>query len=45
MKFLPKDFTQYLLSPEVGFASVELMGVPDHCKKGFKRPIQIFFKH
>ncbi|XP_023300447.2 probable RNA methyltransferase CG1239 [Lucilia cuprina] len=44
MKFLPKDFSEYLLSTEVGFSSVELMGVPDHCKKGFKRPIQIFFK-
>ena len=44
MKFLPKHFTEYLLSPAVGFCKMELMGVPDHCKKGFKRPIQIFFK-
>ncbi|KAM7363891.1 U6 snRNA methylphosphate capping enzyme Amus [Cochliomyia hominivorax] len=45
MKFLPQDFTQYLLSSEVGFVKMELMGVPDHCEKGFKRPIQIFFKN
>ncbi|XP_065355236.1 probable RNA methyltransferase CG1239 [Calliphora vicina] len=44
MKFLPKNFTEYLLSTEVGFSNMELMGVPDHCAKGFKRPIQIFFK-
>ncbi|TMW53835.1 hypothetical protein DOY81_001120 [Sarcophaga bullata] len=44
MKFLPKHFTQYLLSSAVGFSKMELMGVPDHCKKGFKRPVQIFLK-
>ncbi|XP_068152389.1 probable RNA methyltransferase CG1239 [Drosophila tropicalis] len=40
----PNKFTEYLLSPEVGFATMELMGVPDHCESGFKRPIQIFTK-
>ncbi|EDV91139.1 probable RNA methyltransferase CG1239 [Drosophila grimshawi] len=44
IKFQPDHFTAYLLSPEVGFASMELMGVPEHCKAGFKRPIQIFSK-
>lgn len=42
--FKPEEFTDYLLSPEVGFGSMELMGQPDHCKAGFKRPIQIFSK-
>ncbi|ALC45498.1 CG1239 [Drosophila busckii] len=45
INFKPEDFTNYLLSPEVGFASMELMGVPEHCKAGFKRPIQIFSKN
>ncbi|XP_067647685.1 probable RNA methyltransferase CG1239 [Eurosta solidaginis] len=44
MQFLPKHFTDYLLSKEVGFANVELMGVPKHCAEGFKRAIQIFHK-
>ncbi|XP_061396977.1 probable RNA methyltransferase CG1239 [Musca vetustissima] len=44
MKFFPNNFEEYLLSSEVGFTKVQLMGVPDHCKKGFKRPIQIFYK-
>lgn len=44
MKFLPNDFEEFLLSSEVGFKKMELMGVPDHCEKGFKRPIQIFYK-
>uniref|UniRef100_B3P2J0 RNA methyltransferase n=2 Tax=Drosophila erecta TaxID=7220 RepID=B3P2J0_DROER len=42
IKFRPEHFTEYLLSPEVGFAEMELMGVPEHCEVGFKRPIQIF---
>ncbi|KAH8414183.1 hypothetical protein KR222_011652 [Zaprionus bogoriensis] len=42
--FKPDDFTAYLLGPEVGFATMELMGLPEHCKAGFKRPIQIFSK-
>uniref|UniRef100_A0A1I8NP20 RNA methyltransferase n=1 Tax=Stomoxys calcitrans TaxID=35570 RepID=A0A1I8NP20_STOCA len=44
MEFFPKHFEDFLLSPEIGFTKVDLMGVPDHCKKGFKRPIQIFYK-
>ncbi|XP_001359046.2 probable RNA methyltransferase CG1239 isoform X1 [Drosophila pseudoobscura] len=44
IKFRPDQFPEYLLSPEVGFASMELMGIPEHCKTGFKRPIQIFKK-
>ncbi|XP_034131289.1 probable RNA methyltransferase CG1239 isoform X2 [Drosophila guanche] len=42
--FRPEQFPEYLLSPEVGFASMELMGIPEHCRTGFKRPIQIFTK-
>ncbi|KAH8268106.1 hypothetical protein KR026_000113, partial [Drosophila bipectinata] len=44
IKFRPEHFTEYLLGPEVGFASVDLMGIPEHCKAGFKRPIEIFTK-
>ncbi|XP_011179148.1 probable RNA methyltransferase CG1239 [Zeugodacus cucurbitae] len=44
MKFFPKDFNDYLLSADVGFESFELMGIPENCIKGFKRPIQIFHK-
>lgn len=44
MKFFPKHFTDYLLSTSVGFESFELMGIPENCIKGFKRPIQIFHK-
>ncbi|XP_037949380.1 probable RNA methyltransferase CG1239 [Teleopsis dalmanni] len=44
IKFFPKQFTDYLLSEEVGFNYMELMGVPDDCTAGFKRPIQIFTK-
>ncbi|XP_030376005.1 probable RNA methyltransferase CG1239 [Scaptodrosophila lebanonensis] len=44
IKFFPTEFTEYLLSPEVGFSKMELMGVPKHCEVGFTRPIQIFHK-
>ncbi|XP_017044300.1 probable RNA methyltransferase CG1239 [Drosophila ficusphila] len=44
IKFRPEQFTEYLLSEEVGFTAMELMGTPEHCEAGFKRPIQIFSK-
>uniref|UniRef100_A0A1B0GEA7 RNA methyltransferase n=1 Tax=Glossina morsitans morsitans TaxID=37546 RepID=A0A1B0GEA7_GLOMM len=44
IEFFPQDFHTYLLSAEVGFKNCELMGVPDHCKAGFQRPIYIFYK-
>ncbi|KAH8264204.1 hypothetical protein KR038_004503 [Drosophila bunnanda] len=44
IQFRPEQFTEYLLGPDVGFANMELMGTPDHCEAGFKRPIQIFTK-
>nr|CBE66668.1 CG1239-PA [Drosophila ananassae] len=44
IKFRPEHFTEYLLGPEVGFASMDLMGIPEHCEAGFKRPIEIFTK-
>ncbi|XP_050322748.1 probable RNA methyltransferase CG1239 [Bactrocera neohumeralis] len=44
MQFFPKHFNDFLLSADVGFESFELMGVPENCIKGFKRPIQIFHK-
>ncbi|XP_016987748.1 probable RNA methyltransferase CG1239 [Drosophila rhopaloa] len=44
IKFRPEQFTEYLLSSEVGFAKMEPMGTPEHCEAGFKRPIQVFTK-
>lgn len=41
---MPDQFTQYLLSSEVGFAKVEVIGTPQHRAKGFQRPIQVFTK-
>ncbi|XP_055847543.1 probable RNA methyltransferase CG1239 [Episyrphus balteatus] len=44
INFKPQDFTDYLLSSEVGFKSVTLLAVPDHRTEGFRRPIQLFLK-
>lgn len=44
IEFFPENFTQYLLSPEVGFAKSEVMGFSQHKSKGFRRPIQIYTK-
>lgn len=43
-KFPPADFTQYLLSQEVGFSHYYTLGVTQHLSKGFKRPIYLFVK-
>ncbi|XP_078056962.1 LOW QUALITY PROTEIN: 7SK snRNA methylphosphate capping enzyme-like [Mustelus asterias] len=42
--FKPEQFTSYLLSPEVGFSSYELVGTPQSTSKGFQRPIYLFHK-
>ncbi|XP_017771612.1 PREDICTED: 7SK snRNA methylphosphate capping enzyme-like isoform X2 [Nicrophorus vespilloides] len=44
IEFFPGSFTQYLLSPEVGFAKSEILAFPDNSSKGFQRPIQIYTK-
>lgn len=44
IEFFPDKFTEYLLSPIVGFAKSEILGFPAHQAKGFRRPIQIFTK-
>ncbi|KAK6619901.1 hypothetical protein RUM44_006301 [Polyplax serrata] len=44
IEFMPDQFTQYLLSPEVGFSKVDVIGTPQHRAKGFQRPIQVFTK-
>lgn len=44
IQFKPDQFSDYLLSQDVGFADMQLMGVPAHCQAGFKRPILIFSK-
>ncbi|XP_030043160.1 7SK snRNA methylphosphate capping enzyme [Microcaecilia unicolor] len=40
----PDQFTSYLLSPEVGFSTYELLGTPQTSSKGFQRPIYAFHK-
>ncbi|XP_064408938.1 7SK snRNA methylphosphate capping enzyme [Latimeria chalumnae] len=42
--FKPEQFTSYLVSPEVGFSSYELVGIPQNTAKGFQRPIYLFHK-
>ncbi|KAL0268384.1 UNVERIFIED_CONTAM: hypothetical protein PYX00_010347 [Menopon gallinae] len=44
IEFMPHQFTDYLLSPEVGFSKVEVIGAPVHMPKGFQRVIQVFTK-
>jgi 7SK snRNA methylphosphate capping enzyme len=43
IKFKPEHFKDFLLK-EVGYASVELLGVPTHNSKGFQRPVFLFKK-
>ncbi|XP_051900603.1 7SK snRNA methylphosphate capping enzyme-like isoform X2 [Pristis pectinata] len=43
--FKPDQFTSYLLSPEVGFSSYELVGTPQSTSKGFQRPVYLFHKN
>lgn len=40
----PEQFNEYLLSPEVGFATCELVDTPSHTSKGFQRPLYLFTK-
>nr|XP_031849760.1 probable RNA methyltransferase bin3 [Nomia melanderi] len=44
IEFQPHNFTQYLLSPEVGFSKCEVLSIPPHPSKGFQRPIHLFTK-
>ncbi|XP_030764157.1 probable RNA methyltransferase bin3 isoform X2 [Sitophilus oryzae] len=44
IEFFPDKFTEYLLSPAVGFAKSEILGYPQHKSSGFRRPIQVFTK-
>ncbi|KAH0552420.1 7SK snRNA methylphosphate capping enzyme-like [Cotesia glomerata] len=44
IEFFPQKFTQYLISPEVGFTQCEVVSIPPHPSKGFQRPIQLFKK-
>ncbi|XP_076167804.1 7SK snRNA methylphosphate capping enzyme [Ptiloglossa arizonensis] len=44
IEFRPHNFTQYLLSPEVGFSKCEVLSIPPHPSKGFQRPIHLFTK-
>ena len=36
IKFLPDQYIPYLLSSEIGFATSEVMGVPQHKAQGEK---------
>ena len=40
----PNKFTQYLLSPVIGFHKCEEVSVPAHPSKGFQRPIFLYTK-
>ncbi|XP_013414626.1 7SK snRNA methylphosphate capping enzyme isoform X2 [Lingula anatina] len=44
IQFRPDQFTEYLLSKEVGFSKCELIAVPFNKSKGFRRPLQMFTK-
>ncbi|XP_053983575.1 7SK snRNA methylphosphate capping enzyme-like isoform X1 [Hylaeus volcanicus] len=44
IEFRPHNFTQYLLSAEVGFSKCEVLSIPPHPSKGFQRPIHLFTK-
>ncbi|XP_015784263.1 7SK snRNA methylphosphate capping enzyme [Tetranychus urticae] len=44
IKFKPEHFNEYLLSKEVGFSTLELVDIPEHASKGFRRPIFLFRK-
>lgn len=44
IEFFPNNFTEYLLSPVVGFAKSEIIGCPQNSSKGFRRPIQVYTK-
>ncbi|KAG8430131.1 hypothetical protein GDO86_018416 [Hymenochirus boettgeri] len=44
ISFRPDQFKNYLLSPEVGFTSYELIATPQTQCKGFQRPIYAFYK-
>ncbi|XP_062610547.1 probable RNA methyltransferase Y17G7B.18 [Saccostrea cucullata] len=40
----PAQFSDYLLSREVGFTTCEVIDIPYHKSKGFRRPIQMYRK-
>uniref|UniRef100_A0A8C5ZEE9 RNA methyltransferase n=1 Tax=Marmota marmota marmota TaxID=9994 RepID=A0A8C5ZEE9_MARMA len=40
----PEQFSSYLMSPEVGFSSYELVATPNNTSKGFQRPVYLFHK-
>lgn len=44
IKFRPDQFTEYLLSREVGFSTCQTLDAPFNKSKGFRRPIQVFTK-
>jgi len=40
----PQQFTEYLLSKEVGFTTCEVIDAPLYQSKGFRRAIQLYTK-
>ncbi|CAH1774200.1 unnamed protein product [Owenia fusiformis] len=44
IKFKPEQFTEYLLSREVGFSTCETLDVPFNKSKGFRRSMLMFRK-
>ncbi|XP_055377582.1 probable RNA methyltransferase CG1239 [Condylostylus longicornis] len=42
--FFPEKFVDYLTGPEVKFSEFSTINIPEHPSKGFRRPLQLFFK-
>ena len=40
----PTEFPAYLLSEEVGFASMVDAGTPEGVSRGFRRPVHVYIK-
>lgn len=44
IKFRPEHFVDYLLSDSVGFATFEVLEIPQHKASGFQRPLYLLTK-
>lgn len=44
MRFRPEHFVDFLLSDLVGFATFEVLEIPQHKSSGFQRPMYLFTK-
>ena len=44
IKFKPNEFTNYLLSKEIGFSTCKTIAMPHNKSKGFRRPMLLYTK-